>query len=80
MTETTSDASPYNGLRSRWKVTEDGPDGRLEIRTEDGKLRIFRMFHSGFGVSTTDRKIAAHVVNFHNALLDAGITTGEKDQ
>lgn len=55
----------------KWITKEEYPDG-IQIHTEDGSLRIFGMFHSGFGVSDTDREIAAHVVALHNASLPRG--------
>lgn len=61
-------SNPYSQMQSKWTINEDYPGG-IQIQTEDGSLRIFRMFHSGFGPSTNDRAIAQHVVDPHNASL-----------
>ena len=57
-------------ITSRWKVVDDIGNQELQIHTEDGKYRIFRMCHSGFGVSSDDEALAKYVVELHNSRLE----------
>lgn len=50
----------------RWRWTESYEEG-IRIVTEDGKFKVFSMFHSGFGVATDDREMATQVCDAHNA-------------
>lgn len=42
---------------------------QISIITDDNKLRVAHLCHSGFGISTEDHKTADHIVALHNATL-----------
>lgn len=66
MTADTTD--PLDLIARKWMVDKSDPC-QISIITDDNKLRVAHLCHSGFGISTEDHKTADHIVALHNATL-----------